>query len=78
MSIVHIQLSHVPSFMEEKTLLQSGLKDQFDILVLIHKRGNETCIAGPSLVFKKGDTIVVCGSLKQIKHIFENPDKEKL
>lgn len=69
--IAEVQIVELKRGMKTKSIEELGLKNRYDIQILVAKRG-ETIISEVKADFmiKEGDTLVVFGSLREIKKVF--------
>ena len=71
-SVAQVTLRKVPEAYVEKTLSQSGLKPEHNILVLLIERpGQKAKPAGARTVFQDGDKLTVYGNYREICRVFE-------
>ncbi len=76
-AIVEIYLNNVPEVLANKTLMQSNLKAQYNINVLMLKRKNRTIEITKDTVIQAHDELVVFGSKQSIKDLFTYKVTEK-
>lgn len=72
--MVEISLSHIPRELSNIPLGKSNLSEKYNLKIILIKRHGEmiTKINGDTIV-KMNDLIVVFGSYKEIRLLFENP-----
>ena len=71
-SIAQVTLKNVPDFLQNKFLAQTGLKQDWNILVmLVERRGQKATAAMARTVFQQGDRLTVFGDYRQICRAFE-------
>ena len=65
--IAQVTLNTVPDFLKDKTLGESGLKTEYNLLVLLTERNNQKAEVPPAdLVFREGDRLTLFGEYKKI------------
>lgn len=70
--MAEIQVEHIPPFLKGKTLIESGLKQNYNIQVVLMKRkGVLMSIVNGFTQLEEKDRIVVFGNYKTIRHLFE-------
>ena len=75
-SIANVILKEVPESLKEKTLAESGLKTEHNILImLIERDGIKPEKARAETVFKPGDTLTVFGQYKEISRVFQAEER---
>lgn len=72
--IAEIILENIPDFLEGARLDKSHLKEQYNIQVLLVKRDDKMLghVSGDTIL-QKNDVLVVFGSYKSIRSVFEHP-----
>ena len=71
-SIAQVTLKHVPAFLKNVFLAQSGLKQDRNILVLlVERQGQKATAAVARTVFQEGDRLTVFGDYREICLAFE-------
>ena len=74
--IAQVKLFEVPELLQGKTLYQSGIKENYGIMVMLLKRGiNQAVMVGADTMFEQEDIIVLFGEYKAIREVFANPNK---
>ncbi len=82
-SICEIYISKLPAVFVGKTLWESGIKDDYDLNILMLKRKDKFLDITRNTMFQEKDSIIVFGPSQQIKDLFgsvsskEEPVKEK-
>ena len=77
-ALCEIRAKRLPEFLKGTKLINSTLKEKYEILILLVRRDNETLEhVGRHTVLEEGDTIVAFGPYHYIQDIFEFPDKHK-
>ena len=75
-SISQVTLAEVPEAFRERTLAATGLKAEYNILVmLIEKSGKKAVPAGADTVFETGDKLTVFGDYKTVCRVFEAKER---
>lgn len=69
-AMVEIRLNKVPEYLREKTLLSTGIKDNYQINVMMITRGGNVIQINKDTMFMDGDDLVVFGPYQKIKDIF--------
>ena len=69
-AICEITINFVPELLFNKPLFQTNLKTEYNINILMLKRKNRVIDVTKDTIFQKGDSIVIFGSLQNIKDIF--------
>ena len=69
-AIVEVVLNCLPSFAEGTSLYQMNLTSKYVLNILSIKRGKRTVEVTKDTMFKKGDILVIYGSIKDIKEAF--------
>ena len=80
-AIIEIYINNIPEVLKNKTLMESNFKNQYNINILMLKRGNRTIDITKDTVIQNKDKIVVFGNRQIIKDLFtykvdENYEKE--
>ena len=80
-AIIEIYINNIPEVLKNKTLMESNFKNQYNINILMLKRGNRTIDITKDTVIQNKDKIVVFGNRQTIKDLFtykvdENYEKE--
>ena len=80
-AIIEIYINNIPEVLKNKTLMESNFKNQYNINILMSKRGNRTIDITKDTVIQNKDKIVVFGNRQTIKDLFtykvdENYEKE--
>ena len=80
-AIIEIYINNIPEVLKNKTLMESNFKNQYNINILMIKRGNRTIDITKDTVIQNKDKIVVFGNRQTIKDLFtykvdENYEKE--
>lgn len=68
--MAQVELKEIPLILQNKTLFESGIKDQFDINVIIIKRDGKSIDVTKDTMFNIDDKIVLYGKSKAIKDLF--------
>ena len=75
-SIAQVSLKEVPPELEGKTLAQSGLKTNHNIMVmLVEREGVDVEAANADTVFRPGDKLTVFGNYKAISSVFKAKER---
>lgn len=69
-AMAEIKINKVPEVLTEKTLMNSGIKDKYQINVLMLKRNGSPLSVSRDTKIQESDEIVVFGPYKQIKEVF--------
>ena len=69
-AIVEVVLNCLPSFAEGTSLYQMNLTSKYVLNILSIKRGKRTVEVTKDTMFKKGDILVIYGSIKDVKEAF--------
>lgn len=78
-ALAQVYLKNLPSYLENTNLLNSGMKENFNVMVMAVKRGEDDFIqASGRTVLEKDDIIIVWGSRRDIRRAFEGSIKKKL
>lgn len=76
-ALVEVYVDEVPEELEGVKIIDSKLKERYNITIGIIKRGDNYIYANKDTVIKKGDTLTLFGPYKNIKVLFKNDDKEQ-
>ncbi len=68
--MAEVYLNDVPLFLQNKSLFESGLKDQYDINIIIIKRAGTSISVTKNTYFQEKDRIILYGNFKTIKDVF--------
>jgi Trk K+ transport system NAD-binding subunit len=68
--MVELELKSVPITLENKTLVESKLKDEYDIIVILVKRDSKSIAVTKDTKFYPNDTVILYGKYKIIKDLF--------
>lgn len=71
-AMVEVFVDEVPSQLENISIIESKIKEKFDITIVIIKRNNEYIMVNKDTVIQKGDTITLHGPYQNIKALFKN------
>lgn len=71
-AMVEVTLNKMPEIIIDKTLIESKLKEEHGINVMMLKRQGTVVEISKDTTFIEGDTIVVFGEYKEIKEVFLN------
>lgn len=73
--IAQIIIYDMPSLLKDKSLFESGIKDSYNINVLLVKRKNRVLEVTKDTILQEDDVIVVFGTLQNIKNLFATKRK---
>ena len=76
-ALVEVYVDEVPEELEGVKIIDSKLKERYNITIGIIKRCDNYIYANKDTVIKKGDTLTLFGPYKNIKVLFKNDDKEQ-
>ena len=68
--MAELELKSVPITLENKTLVESKLKDEYDIIVILVKRDSKSIDVNKDTKLYPNDTVIVYGKYKVIKDLF--------
>lgn len=68
--MAELELKSVPITLENKTLVESKLKDEYDIIVILVKRDSKSIDVNKDTKLYSNDTVIVYGKYKVIKDLF--------
>ena len=71
-AVVEVTLNKIPEFADEVSLFEMQLTKKYVINILSIKRGARTVEVTKDTMFRKGDTLVIFGSINDIKEAFIN------
>ena len=75
-SIANVILKEVPEPLRDKTLAQTQLKQEHNIIVLLVERnGIKPEAAAAGTVFRPGDRLTVFGRYSEISHVFQAEER---
>lgn len=74
-ALVEVYVDEVPTELENKTLEEANLRDQYKIIIGVIKRKDEYIRPSADTIIQKGDTIMMFGPYKNIKLLFNNENK---
>ena len=69
-AIVEIYINNIPDVLKNKTLMESNFKSQYNLNLLILKRGDRTIDITRNTVIQNKDTIILFGNKQTIKDLF--------
>ena len=69
-AIVEIYINNIPDILKNKTLMESNFKNQYNLNILMLKRGDRTIDITKDTVIQNKDQIVVFGKKQVIKDLF--------
>ena len=69
-ALVEVTCNSIPAFLQDKTIFESKLKDNFGINIMIIKRNDEAIEVSKDTIIKQYDNIVLFGNFEIIKSIF--------
>ena len=76
-AIAEIYINNIPDILKNKTLMESNFKSQYNINLLILKRGDRTIDVTRDTVIQNKDRIIVFGNKQTIKDLFSYKLDEK-
>ena len=76
-ALVEVYIDEVPKALEDVKIVNSGLKEKYDLTITILKRKSEYLTVKKDTIIKKGDTLIVYGPYQNIKIVFKNDDDAK-
>ncbi|MCR5350558.1 MAG: TrkA C-terminal domain-containing protein [Acholeplasmatales bacterium] len=76
-SLVEIYLYWVPSILNDKSLLDAGLKRNYDLNLITIKRKNKIVDVNAETIIQKMDKIIIFGNIEVIEDIFKNRKDKK-
>ncbi len=76
-ALMEIDVDEVPKELDGIKMKDSHLTDRYSINIVIIKRNNEYIFTDKETIIQNGDTVTLFGPYKNIKHLFNNEDKEK-
>ena len=68
--LVDINLQTVPPLLENKSLIESKIKDYFSINIMMVSRGDQTINLTKDTVITKGDRVIAFGPYESIHTVF--------
>ena len=71
-ALVEVYIDEVPNALKDVKIVDSGLKEKYDITVAILKRKSEFLTVKKDTIIEKGDTLTLYGPYQNIKAVFEN------
>ena len=71
-AVAEVILNRLPEFMNEKPLVEMNLNKKYLINILTIKRGKRTVDVTKDTMFRKGDILIIYGSINDIKEAFVN------
>ena len=74
---MEVYVDEVPEELDGIKIIDSHLKERYNITIGIIKRGDNYIYANKDTVIKKGDMLTLFGPYKNIKVLFKNDDKEQ-
>ena len=69
-AMVEIEIRDLPSILKDKTLVESGLKEKYDINVLMIRHENKVTLVDAKTKISLGDKVVLIGPYEHIKDLF--------
>ncbi len=69
-AIVEIYINNIPDVLKNKTLMESNFKNQYNLNILMLKRGNRTIDISKDTVIQNKDQIILFGKKQTIKDLF--------
>jgi len=69
-AIVEIYINNIPDVLKNKTLMESNFKSQYNLNILMLKRGNRTIDISKDTVIQNKDQIILFGKKQTIKDLF--------
>lgn len=69
-AMVEVKINNVPVILENRTLMDSGLKDKFGINIMFIKRNEEVVEVDKDTIVMKDDTLVIFGPYQAIRNVF--------
>ena len=76
-ALVEVYVDEVPEELDGVKIIDSKLKERYNITIGIIKRGDNYIYANKDTIIKKGDTLTLFGPYKNIKVLFKNDDREQ-
>ena len=75
MAICQVYINDLPEILKEKNLLESDVKNKYDLNFLMLKRKENIIDITKDTMFQEKDTLVVFGTYQKIKELFEKSSK---
>lgn len=69
-ALVEITLNNIPSFIQNKTIFESKIKENFGLNIMIIKRNDEAIEVSKDTMIEQYDNIILFGNLDVIKSLF--------
>ncbi len=76
-TLMEVVVNEVPKELDGIPMKNSHLVDRYSIQIIIIKRDNEYLFVDKDMVVQKGDVVTLFGPYVNIKHLFNNTDKQK-
>ena len=68
--MAEVEITEIPTILQGKTLVESKIKDQFDLNVILIKRNGKSIDVTKDTTFVVGDKIIIYGKYRIIKGLF--------
>ncbi len=69
-AIVEIKINNIPEVLKDKSLMESNFKTQYNLNLMMLKRGNRTIEVTKDTIIQNKDSIIVFGKKQTIKDLF--------
>lgn len=76
-ALVEVYVESLPKELENIKIVDSKLKDKYDITVVVIKRKNEYIMVNRDTIIAEGDTLTLHGPYQNIKLLFRNDESEQ-
>ncbi len=76
-AMAEVMVNNVPQFMADKTVFESGIKEQYGITILMVTSSGKTMGVNKDTTIQSGDKVIVFGPYSNIKDIFLSANNEK-
>ena len=75
-ALVEVYVEDLPKELDDVSIIESKLKDKYDITVVVIKRKNEYITVNRDTVILQGDTLTLHGPYQNIKLLFKNDEEQ--
>ena len=75
-TLMEVTVHEVPKELEGIKMKDSHLTDRYSIQIIIIKRNNEYLFVDKDMIIEKDDVVTLFGPYVNIKHLFNNEDKQ--
>ncbi len=74
-ALCEIEVNSLPGVLKDKTLVSSGLRNDYNLTVMMIERNHNPAVINKNTIVEEGDTVLIFGPYDNIKFLF-NPEEK--